>query len=281
MTLFLLLLLAQTPAPTPPPEGALLSLREAVDLARAHSPLAAAARVRAEGADRAADVAGGLADPTVDLAVENWRPWASDFDASTELDVFAVAVQPRRRQRGGGRAAACPAAGAAGDGGALPRGAPRARPGGRAHGPGREPRLDGRRHGAARGGGVRGGGGPPALPGRGREGGEPPDPGHHRARPGGGRPRRPRRASRRPPDPRNARSLQARLLRLDEDLVRPAEDARRSAVAAFAEGAVDVLRVVDAERMHAEARGEALDLTVEAFLTSCRARFAAGLEALP
>jgi hypothetical protein len=52
-------------------------------------------------------------------------------------------------------------------------------------------------------------------------------------------------------------------------------------VTAFAEGAVDVLRVVDAERTHADARREALDLAVEAFVTSCRARLAAGLEALP
>jgi len=39
--------------------------------------------------------------------------------------------------------------------------------------------------------------------------------------------------------------------------------------------------VVDAERTNTEARQEALDLTVEAFLTSGRARLAAGLEVLP
>ena len=80
---------------------------------------------------------------------------------------------------------------------------------------------------------------------------------------------------------RAARSLQARLARLDEDLVQPAEEARRSALAAFREGATDVLRVVDAERTNTEARREALDLTVEAFLASCRARLAAGQEILP
>jgi cobalt-zinc-cadmium efflux system outer membrane protein len=80
---------------------------------------------------------------------------------------------------------------------------------------------------------------------------------------------------------RAARALQTRLAQLDESLVRPAEEARLSAITAFSEGAVDVLRVVDAERTHAEARREALDLTVEAFLASCRARLAAGLEALP
>ena len=36
----------------------------------------------------------------------------------------------------------------------------------------------------------------------------------------------------------------------------------------------------DSKRLN-EARREALDLAVEAFLTSCRARLAAGLEALP
>ena len=41
------------------------------------------------------------------------------------------------------------------------------------------------------------------------------------------------------------------------------------------------LRVVDAERTNTDARKEALDLTVEAFLASGRARLAAGLEVLP
>jgi outer membrane protein TolC len=80
---------------------------------------------------------------------------------------------------------------------------------------------------------------------------------------------------------RAARELSLRLARLDEDLVRPAAEARRSALAAFREGAADVLRVVDAERTNAEAHREALDLTVEAFLAACRARLAAGLEVLP
>ena len=79
---------------------------------------------------------------------------------------------------------------------------------------------------------------------------------------------------------RAARELQLRLARLDEELVRPAEEARRAALAAFREGAADVLRVVDAERTNTEAHREALDLTVEAFLASGRARLAAGLEVL-
>ena len=80
---------------------------------------------------------------------------------------------------------------------------------------------------------------------------------------------------------RAARELAVRLEHLDDDLVNPAEEARRSTLAAFREGAADVLRVVDAERTHTEARREAVDLSVEAFLASCRARLAAGLEVLP
>jgi outer membrane protein TolC len=80
---------------------------------------------------------------------------------------------------------------------------------------------------------------------------------------------------------RGARELRGRLVRLDEDLVRPAQQARVSALAAFREGAIDILRVVDAERTNSEARREALDLTVEAFLATSRARLAAGLPVLP
>jgi cobalt-zinc-cadmium efflux system outer membrane protein len=79
----------------------------------------------------------------------------------------------------------------------------------------------------------------------------------------------------------SARALSARVAELDEGLVAPAEEALRSALAAFREGASEVLRVVDAERTNTEARREALDLTVEAFLATCRARLAAGLEAMP
>ena len=114
----LLLLLAQataappaTDAALPPtasplaPEAETLSLREAVALARAHSPLAAAARAQAEGAEKAAKAAGRLADPTLGLSMENWRPGADDFVASTDLDVFAVVTQPLDLFTRGGRKA--------------------------------------------------------------------------------------------------------------------------------------------------------------------------------
>lgn len=403
----LLLLLAQAPAPPAP--GETLSLPEAVALARARSPLAAAARVRAEGAGSAADVAGRLADPTLDLAVENWRPWASDFDPGGELDVFAVVAQPLDLFTRSGRKAE--ARGAEGEAAAARVQAEQevvletvrrylevlrgreledaleaqtenlasivaAMERRVAEGYAAEADLLRFRAEGARAENLRVRVGierdraeaalafllgqplsgvtlsPPDLP--------PPPPGDPdaigeaalayrpdvlaaRARAGRARGTQSLEEGLRWPDlalaggykrtagyntavvglqaslplfqrnrraralaeadaraaqleleatldraraevavlVRSARALQARLAHLDEDLVRPAEEARRSAVAAFAEGAVDVLRVVDAERTHADARREALDLTLDAFLTSCRARLAAGLEALP
>src|SRR5512139_2900384 len=103
MTIWLLLLLAQAPAAPPPADR--LTLPEAVALARVHSPLAAAARVQAEGAEKAAKAAGRLGDPTLELTVENWRPGASDFVASADLDAFAVLTQPLDLFTRGGRKA--------------------------------------------------------------------------------------------------------------------------------------------------------------------------------
>jgi outer membrane protein TolC len=409
MTLLLLLVLAGAPAAVPLPDEERLELREAVALARARSPLAAAARAEAEGAARAASVAGRLADPTLDFAVENLRPWASDFDGSSELDIFAVAVQPldlftrsgrKAEARGAhelavagrlateqgvvletvqrflevlrGRDLEEALAGQAGSLASIVAAMERRVQEGYAA----EADLLRFRAEAARAENLRARatierdraeaalgflvgqpvGGvalvPPDLP--------PPPPGdpdtlggaalaHRpdvlaaRAQAARARGRLSLEDGRRWPDlalaggykrtagfdtaviglqasvpifernrraralaegaaraadleleaaedraraevavlVRTAHALQARLARLDEDLVRPAEEARRSAIVAFAEGAVDVLRVVDAERTHADARREALDLAVAAFLTSCRARLAAGLEALP
>jgi cobalt-zinc-cadmium efflux system outer membrane protein len=380
-----------------------------VDLARARSPIAAAARAQAEGAARAAEVAGTLADPILDLTVENWRPWASDFQPSSELDVFAVAAQPldlftrsgRKAEARGVRdeaaaarvrteqevvletvrrylevvrgrdledALEAQAESLAAIVGAMER---RVTEGYAAEADLLRFRAEGARAENMR---VRAGierdraeaalafllGRPlsgatlarPDLP--------PPPPGDPaaigeealayrpdvlaaRARAARARGTLSLEDGKRWPDlaltggykraagyntavvglqaslplfernrraralaeadaraaeleleatleraraevailVRSARALQNRLARLDEDLVRPAEEARLSAITAFSEGAVDVLRVVDAERTHADARREALDLAVEAFLTSCRARLAAGLEALP
>jgi cobalt-zinc-cadmium efflux system outer membrane protein len=407
MFLLLLLLLAQAPA-EPPPAGT-LTLAEAVALARAHSPLAAAARAQAEGAEKAARVAGRLADPTLEVVAENWRPGASDFVASADLDVFAVVTQPLDLFTRGGRKAqargerdeaaagrllaeqdvqletvrryletwrgrelvAALEAQAENLGGIVASMEKRV-----AEGYAAEADLLRFRAEAARAanqlararfeharveaelefligrpaGGVRLE--RPDLPPP--PGGEPealaeqalvnrPDVAAARARLARAQGTMSLEKARRYPDlaltggykrtagldtavvgvvttvpvferngravaraeadtraaelelqaavsrgraeaailVRAARDLQGRLARLDEDLVRPAEEARRSALAAFREGASDVLRVVDAERTNTEARREALDLTVEAFLASGRARLAAGLEVLP
>ena len=419
MTIWLLLLLAQapeaslpgvsTPALSEVGPGATLTLAQAVALARAHSPLAAAARAQAEGAAKAAKVAGRLADPLLELTMENWRPGADDFVASTDLDVFAVVTQPLDLFTRGGRKAQARGESDEADAGRL-----------RAE---QDVQLDTVRRylEAWRGrdlmaaleaqaenlGGIvaamekRVGEGYAAeadllrfraeaaraanhlararieleraeaelaflvgkpLNGTSLEkpelppppGGDPealaeeamahrPDVAAARARAARARGTMSLEQARRYPDlalaggykrttgldtavvglvatvpvferngravaraeadlraadleleatvtrartdaailVRAARELQQRLARLDEDLVRPAEAARRSALAAFREGATDVLRVVDAERTNTEARREALDLTVEAFLVTGRARLAAGLEVLP
>jgi cobalt-zinc-cadmium efflux system outer membrane protein len=417
MVLWLLLLLAQAPAaalpsPAGPPSntaGEALTLAEAVALARAHSPLAAAARAQAEGAARAAKAAGRLADPTLELTMENWRPGADDFVASTDLDAFAVLTQPLDLFTRGGRKAQ--ARGESEEAGAERRRAEqeveldtvrryvetwrgrelvaaldaqsanlkdivaamekRVGEGYAAEADLLRFRAEGARAAnqlaRARIEQLRAEAELAFLVGRPVEGlrlerpdlPPPPagDPGElaeqalasrphvaaARARAARARGTMSLERARRWPDlaltggykrtagldtavvgivttvpvferngvavaraeaaaraaeleleatlararaeaailVRAARELQGRLARLDEDLVRPAEEARRSALAAFREGASDVLRVVDAERTNTEARREALDLTVEAFLASGRARLAAGLEVLP
>jgi cobalt-zinc-cadmium efflux system outer membrane protein len=409
MVLSLLLLLAPSPVAALSRAGDVLTLGEAVTLARAHSPLAAAARARAEGAEQAASAAGRLADPMLELVAENWRPGSEGFVASTDLDVFAVLTQPLDLFTRGGRKAQArgesDAAGAerrraeqgveldtvrryleawrgrelvaaleaqagnledivaamekrVGEGDAAEADLLRFRAeGARAANQLARSRIEQQRAEAELS----------FLVGRPVEGlrlerpelppapaGDPealaeqalasrPDVAAARARAARARGTMSLERARRWPDlaltggykrtsgldtavvgvvttvpvferngrevaraeadaraaeleleatlararaeaailVRAARALEARLARLDEDLVRPAEQARRSALAAFREGAADVLRVVDAERTNTEARREALDLTVEAFLTSGRARLAAGLEALP
>jgi cobalt-zinc-cadmium efflux system outer membrane protein len=412
MAIWLLLLLAQAPAdasPAAPAAGEALTLAEAVALARAHSPTAAAARAQAEGAERAAKVAGRLADPVLDVRMENWRPGAEGFVASTDLDVFAVVTQPLDLFTRSGRKAQARGesdeAGAGrmlavqdvqletvrryletwrgrelvaaleaqadnlkgivtamekrvGEGYAAEADLLRFRAeGARAANQLVRARIELERAEAELAflvgravAGVRLE--PPALPpppeGEAEVLAEQalanrPDVAVARARAARARGTMSLEKARRYPDlaltggykrttgldtavvglvatvpifernaravaraeaearaaeleleatlararaeaailVRSARSLSARLARLDEDLVRPAEEARRSALAAFREGAVDVLRVVDAERTNTEARREALDLTVAAFLASGRARVAAGLEVLP
>jgi outer membrane protein, heavy metal efflux system len=421
MTIWLLLfLLPQAPAGPPATEAAApassetapldtLSLDQAVALARAHSPLAAAARAQAEGAERAAKAAGRLADPTLELKMENWRPGADDFVASTDADLFAVVTQPLDLFSRGGRKAQArgesdeAAAGRlraeqdvqletvrryletwrgrelvaaleaqagnlsgivtamerrVGEGYAAEADLLRFRAeGARAANQLVRARIEHERAEAELaflvGRPVAGlrlerpglppppAGDPEALAERALA--SRPDVAAARARAARAQGTMSLEKARRYPDlalsggykrttgldtavvglvatvpvferngravaraeadaraagleleatltraraeaailVRAARDLRQRLARLDEDLVRPAEEARSSALAAFREGATDVLRVVDAERTNTEARREALDLTVEAFLATGRARLAAGLEVLP
>jgi cobalt-zinc-cadmium efflux system outer membrane protein len=78
-----------------------------------------------------------------------------------------------------------------------------------------------------------------------------------------------------------ARALEARAAAAQAELVAPAAVVRVAARSAFREGGGDVLRLVDAERVYAEARREVLDLELDAFRAATRARIARGEEPLP
>lgn len=78
-----------------------------------------------------------------------------------------------------------------------------------------------------------------------------------------------------------AQTLAARSTGAARELLEPAEAVRNSARAAFREGAVDVLKLIDAERVYADVRRTALELRLEALLATIEARFALGEETLP
>lgn len=73
-----------------------------------------------------------------------------------------------------------------------------------------------------------------------------------------------------------AEAMDALAGRLEHELLLPAEVARRAARTSFREGAGDVLRYLDAERVHADAAREAIAVRVEAALAAVRVRVAAG-----
>ena len=73
-----------------------------------------------------------------------------------------------------------------------------------------------------------------------------------------------------------ARLLADRAARVEQDVLVPAEIAWRAARASLREGAGDVLRLLDAERVYGDARREANDLKLEAALAHARARLALG-----
>lgn len=78
-----------------------------------------------------------------------------------------------------------------------------------------------------------------------------------------------------------ATTLAARAADVDATLVTPARGARDAARTAFAAGALDVLRLVDAERLYVDAAVAATDLDIDAVAAALEARLAAGEDPLP
>lgn len=78
-----------------------------------------------------------------------------------------------------------------------------------------------------------------------------------------------------------AEELGAHSARMDRDLLEPARIVRAAARTAFIEGRGDVLQLVDAERVYAEAVREALELQLDAILALIHARLSAGESPLP
>ena len=79
----------------------------------------------------------------------------------------------------------------------------------------------------------------------------------------------------------SATQLAESLARVRRDLLGPAEGVRNAAQAMFREGATDVLKLVDAERIYADVRREALALAVDAYVAAIEARFAVAQEDIP
>ena len=69
--------------------------------------------------------------------------------------------------------------------------------------------------------------------------------------------------------------------RVRRQLLTPAEGVRNAAQAMFREGATDVLKLVDAERIYADVRREALSLAIDAYVAAIEARFALAQEEIP
>jgi cobalt-zinc-cadmium efflux system outer membrane protein len=78
-----------------------------------------------------------------------------------------------------------------------------------------------------------------------------------------------------------ARRLAEHAAEIQRTQTEPAAVVRVAARAAFVEGAGDLLRLVDAERVHAEAVREAADLRLDALIAFFEARLLAGEDPLP
>jgi len=80
---------------------------------------------------------------------------------------------------------------------------------------------------------------------------------------------------------RAAQTITEQAARAPQELLEPAEDVRRAALAAFREGTADVMKLIDAERVYADVNRAAIELRLDALLTTIEARFAIGEEMIP
>jgi cobalt-zinc-cadmium efflux system outer membrane protein len=80
---------------------------------------------------------------------------------------------------------------------------------------------------------------------------------------------------------RAAATIADRARRAPAELLSPAENVRRAARASFREGAADVLKLIDAERVYADVQRAAIELRLDALLATLEARFAVGEETIP
>lgn len=78
-----------------------------------------------------------------------------------------------------------------------------------------------------------------------------------------------------------ASALSERAGRAPAEMLDPAGVVRSAALATFREGAADVLRLIDAERVYADVRRAVLELRLEALAATIEARFALGEETIP
>lgn len=80
---------------------------------------------------------------------------------------------------------------------------------------------------------------------------------------------------------RAAQTITEQAAKAPRELLEPAEDVRRAALAAFREGTADVMKLIDAERVYADVNRAAIELRLDALLTTIEARFAIGEEMIP
>jgi cobalt-zinc-cadmium efflux system outer membrane protein len=80
---------------------------------------------------------------------------------------------------------------------------------------------------------------------------------------------------------RAAHTMTARARSVPDELLAPAEAVRRAAIASFREGAADVLKLIDAERVYSDVRRVAIELRLDALQAVIEARFAVGEVDIP